>query len=165
MISALDLTVFDDCYVHRSRASHCLLHRHCPRWGSMRWKTDRHNGRGIPLHTWASCPRAMSIYTACFGGCCHRVSLVRSLHRARCCRSALSYLESPGNQTSKGMEESSDHSPCHDTLHEVMAPEKDDDGTVPEVMKKTRKRSLCLPTVSLPPELQSALELLLSSMS
>jgi len=104
---ALVLTVFDDCYVHRSRAGNCLSHRHRRLYTPKKYA--KKNGRGIPLHTWVS---IMSVYTACVGRCCSRVSLVRCLHHARRCRSTLShYLESPGSQTSKDMEESTDHYP------------------------------------------------------
>lgn len=108
----------------------------------------------------------MSVYSACFGRCCSRVSLVRCLRHARRCRSTLShYLESPGSQTSKDTEESTDHSP----FTEDPASDGDETNSSTDdglgVMKKTRKRSLCLPTVSLPPELQNALELVLSSKS
>ena len=98
--------------------------------------------------------------SARFGGFCHRVLLVRCLQRGGRCSSTLSNFH--GNvltseevaATSEEAVSISDKAVTSDAGGEL---------STPEVEKKIRKRSLCLPTVFLPPELRSALELVLSS--
>ena len=95
--------------------------------------------------------------SARFGG----LSLVRCLQRGRRCSSTL--LHFPGNvlasdeaaATSEGAVATSDKA--------IATSDTDGEPSTPAVEKKIRKRSLCLPTVFLPPELRSALELVLSS--
>ena len=95
-----------------------------------------------------------------FGRFCHRV-IVRCLQRGGRCGSTLS--EFPGNVLASEEVAATSEEAVATSDKAVATSDADGELSTPEVEKKIRKRSLCLPTVFLPPELRSALELVLSS--
>ena len=102
--------------------------------------------------------------SARFGGFCHRacrVLLVRCLQRGGRCSSTLSHF--PGNALASGEAAATSEGAVSTSDKAIATSDADGELSTPEVEKKIRKRSLCLPTVFLPPELRSALELVLSS--
>ena len=95
--------------------------------------------------------------SARFGG----VSLVRCLQRGTRCSSTL--LHFPGNVLASEKAAAISEEAVATSDKAVAVSDTDGEPSTPAVEKKIRKRSLCLPTVFLPPELRSALELMLSS--
>ena len=99
--------------------------------------------------------------SARFGGFWHRVLLVRCLQRGRRCSSTLLYF--PGNVLASEEAAATSEEAVAASDKAIATSDTDGEPSTPAVEKKIRKRSLCLPTVFLPPELRSALELVLSS--
>ena len=99
--------------------------------------------------------------SARFGEFCHRVLLARCLQRGGRCSSTLSNFH--GNVLASEEVAATSEEAVSTSDKAVATSDVGGELSTPEVGKKIRKRSLCLPTVFLPPELRSALELVLSS--